>query len=59
MYFLHPVVPGVGFDAMEDREAELSLSQIFSKRFVHCIAGKAQVGIVISDLEVKPKQPEQ
>ena len=37
----------------------LTLSQIFSKRFVHCIAGKAQVGIVISDLEVKPKQPEQ
>ena len=46
-YFLHPVVPGVGLDAMEDREAELSLSQIFSKSLVCRVVIQLQVSVVI------------
>ena len=36
----------------------LTFSEVFSKGLVDCIARKAQVGIVIPDLEVEPQQPE-
>ena len=47
-YFLHSVVPGVGFDAVEDWKTELPLSQIFSKTLVGRVVIQLQVSVVIS-----------
>ena len=52
-YFLHPVVPGVSFDAVEDGETELSLGEIFSKTLVGRVVLQLQVSVVISVTSIK------
>ena len=47
-YFLHSVVPGVSFDAVEDWKTELPLSQILSKTLVCRVVIELQVSVVIS-----------
>ena len=47
-YFLHSVVPGVSFDAVEDWKTELSLSEILRKTFVCRVVIELQVSVVIS-----------
>ena len=47
-YFLHSVVPGVSFDAVEDWKTELPLSQILSKTLVRRVVIELQVSVVIS-----------
>ena len=47
-YFLHSVVAGVSFDAVEDWKTELPLSQILSKTLVCRVVIELQVSVVIS-----------
>ena len=47
-YFLHSVVAGVSFDAVEDWKTELPLSQILSKTLVRRVVIELQVSVVIS-----------